>query len=250
VSDPTKIQAELQSDVRKNPRRIAFITRRTSPHVKALDEPQVMTWPGAMARFIVALEVAFLLLVWVSLAFNAPLEGLADPMHTPNPAKAPWYFLGLQELLHFFPPMVAGVLIPGMVVGALIVIPYFNINIEAESIWARPERRPLVMGATVAFMVAIFSLFAYFGHSTGDVSRTARILDLSIPFVPSLLVGGALLLTSQFSPQSPKRFQRWLYFKPIYFWIMTWFLVELIVLTVVGTFFRGPGWSWVWPWSL
>jgi hypothetical protein len=252
VSDPTKIQAELQSDVRKNPLRIAFLMRRTSPHVKAMDEPQVMTYPAAMARFIVALEVAFLLLVWVSLAFNAPLEGLADPMHTPNPAKAPWYFLGLQELLHYFPPMVAGVLIPGMVVGALIIIPYFNINIEAESIWARPERRPLVMGATVAFMAAIFLLFAQsqFGHSTGAVARTARILDLTIPFVPSLIVGGVLLLSSQFSPQSPKRYQRWLYSKPIYFWIMTWFLVELIVLTAVGTFFRGPGWSWVWPWSL
>ena len=252
MSDPTKVQAELQSDVRKNPRRIAFLTRRTSPHVKALDEPRVMTWPAAMARFIVALEVAFLLLVWVSLVFNAPLEGLADPMHTPNPAKAPWYFLGLQELLHYFPPMVAGVLIPGMVVGALIIIPYFNINIEAGSIWARPERRPAVMSATVGFMVVIFLLFArsQFGHSTGAVGNTARILDLTIPFVPSLLVGGALLLSSRFSPQSPRRYQRWLYSKPIYFWIMTWFLVELIVLTAVGTFFRGPGWSWVWPWSL
>jgi quinol-cytochrome oxidoreductase complex cytochrome b subunit len=252
VSDPTKIQAELQSDVRKNPRRIAFLTRRTSPHVQALDEPQVMTWPAAMARFIVALEVAFLLLVWVSLVFNAPLEGLADPMHTPNPAKAPWYFLGLQELLHYFPPMVAGVLIPGMVVGALIIIPYFNVNIEAGSIWARKERRGVVMGSTVGFMAVIFLLFArsQFGHGTGAPDPTSRILDLTVPFLPSLLVGGALLWSSRFSPQSPQRYQRWLYSKPIYFWIMTWFLVELIVLTAVGTFFRGPGWSWVWPWSL
>ena len=48
-------------------------------------------------------------LVWIALIFNAPLEGLADPSHTPNPAKAPWYFLGLQEMLHYFPPVVAGV---------------------------------------------------------------------------------------------------------------------------------------------
>jgi menaquinol-cytochrome c reductase cytochrome b/c subunit len=50
--------------------------------------------------------------VVISLIWDAPLEQLADPMHTPNPAKAPWYFLGLQELLHYFPPVVAGVLIP------------------------------------------------------------------------------------------------------------------------------------------
>ena len=57
-------------------------------------------------------------------------------MQTPNPAKAPWYFLGLQELLHYFPPVVAGVLIPDLVViVALIVIPYFNINVEAEGVW-------------------------------------------------------------------------------------------------------------------
>jgi hypothetical protein len=65
-------------------------------------------------------------LVVIALIWNAPLESLADPTHTPNPAKAPWYFLGLQELLHYFPPVVPGVLIPGLVMMALIVIPYFN----------------------------------------------------------------------------------------------------------------------------
>ena len=52
--------------------------------------------------------------------WDAPLEELANPLQTPNPAKAPWYFLGLQELLHYFPPVVAGVLIPALVVLALI----------------------------------------------------------------------------------------------------------------------------------
>jgi hypothetical protein len=63
-------------------------------------------------------------------------------MQTPNPAKAPWYFLGLQELLHYFPPVVGGVLIPTMVVLALIVIPYFGINIANEPLWARNRRKP------------------------------------------------------------------------------------------------------------
>ena len=73
-------------------------------------------------------------LVLFSLLFSAPLEGIADPTHTPNPAKAPWYFLGLQELLHYFPPVVAGVLVPSLLIIALIVIPYFNINIEANGL--------------------------------------------------------------------------------------------------------------------
>ena len=246
---PPKMQAEVQSDVRKNPRRIAFILRRTSPQVRTQDDTRVMTYPGALARFLIALEIVFLLLVWISLIANAPLEGIADPMHTPNPAKAPWYFLGLQELLHYFPPVVAGVLIPGLVVAALVVIPYFNINIEGRSIWADSRRRPLIIGAVLGFMAVIFALFGMgqLGHSATAVGKLDRALDLIIPIVPTLIVGGLLLFSSRFSAESPKPLQRWLAGRPISFWIMTWFLVELIVLTTVGTFFRGPGWTWVWP---
>ena len=228
-----KMQAEVQSDVRKNPRRIAFILRRTSPYVKTQDDGRVMTYPTALSRFIIALEVAFVLLVWISLLANAPLEGIADPMHTPNPAKAPWYFLGLQELLHYFPPMVAGVLVPGLVVGALIVIPYFNINIEGESLWARDRKRRLMVIGVALVLFCIFLL----------------VFDVIVALVPTILIGGLMLWSARFSAESPKLFHRWLASKPLSFWIMSWFLVELTILTVVGTFFRGPGWSWVLPWQ-
>jgi menaquinol-cytochrome c reductase cytochrome b/c subunit len=251
MTEPPKLQAELQSDVRKNPRRIAFLTRRSSPQVRPQDDARVMTYPAALARFVIALEIGFLVLVWVSLIANAPLEGIADPMHTPNPAKAPWYFLGLQELLHYFPPVVAGVLIPGLVVAALIVIPYFNINIEGRSIWAKAEHRRRIMLAVPVFALVLFLLFAVpqLEHSVGGVPWIDRVLDLVMPIVPTLLVGGALLWSSQCSPGSSRPFQRWLAGRPLSFWIMTWFMVELILLTVVGTFFRGPGWSWVVPWQ-
>ena len=136
MSDPKDFVAVVDSDARKTPRRIAFITKRTSPQVHVKDEERVMTYPEVFFRTAVAIEVLAIALVVISLRWNAPLEGLADPMHTPNPAKAPWYFLGLQELLHYFPPVVAGVLIPGLVVMALIIIPYFNINVEAEGLMA------------------------------------------------------------------------------------------------------------------
>jgi menaquinol-cytochrome c reductase cytochrome b/c subunit len=232
MTEDPKMQAEVQSDVRKNPRRIAFILRRTSPHVKTQDDPRVMTYPTALSRFIIALEVAFVLLVWISLLANAPLEGIADPMHTPNPAKAPWYFLGLQELLHYFPPMVAGVLVPGLVVAALIVIPYFNINIEGESLWACDRKRRVTIVAAVLAAFCVFLL----------------VFDVIVALVPTLLVGGLMLWSARFSTESPRLFHRWLSSKPLSFWIMSWFLIELTILTVVGTFFRGPGWSWVLPW--
>src|SRR6201998_4723882 len=108
MAEPKPYEATVGSDSRKEPLRVAFVTRRTSPHIKADDDLYVMTWPEGIFRVLVACEVLALVLVALSLFWDAPLEGLADPIQTPNPAKAPWYFLGLQELLHYFPPVVAG----------------------------------------------------------------------------------------------------------------------------------------------
>jgi len=153
-------------------------------------------------------------------------------MHTPNPAKAPWYFLGLQELLHYFPPVVAGVIIPGLVVAALIVIPYFNINIEAEGIWLKNRGKRLrVFGAVVLIFSAVMLLFQVYAV-----------------LIPTLLIAALMVFAAQSLPESPSRFRRWLVSKPVSFWVMTWFLVQAVVLTTIGTLFRGPGWSWVWPW--
>jgi quinol---cytochrome c reductase cytochrome c subunit, bacillus type len=233
MSDPKDFVAALDSDARKTPRRIAFITKRTSPQVRVKDEERVMTYPEVFFRTVVAIEVLAIALVVTSLLWDAPLEGLADPMHTPNPAKAPWYFLGLQELLHYFPPVVAGVLIPSLVIMALIVIPYFNINVEAEGLWLRDKAKRMRIFAVV---VAVFCIFF-------------AVFDVWVALVPTVVVAAFMLLAAQTNPQTAQGFRRWLVRKPLSFWIMTWFMFELIVLTAIGTFFRGPGWSWVWPWE-
>lgn len=79
--------------------RVAFLSRRTSPQVRARDDPRIMKHPEVLLRAAVAVELLLMLLVALSRFWDAPLEGLGNPMQTPNPAKAPWYFLGLQELL-------------------------------------------------------------------------------------------------------------------------------------------------------
>src|SRR5579864_8866455 len=232
MADSKDFTAGVDSNAKKSPRRIVFITRRTSAQVKVEAEDQVQSFPDILFRAAVAIQVLAIALVWISLAFNAPLEGLADPSHTPNPAKAPWYFLGLQEMLHYFPPVVAGVLIPTLVVIALIVIPYFNINIQAEGLWLRDRSRRLKIFSVISVLFIIFLL----------------VFDVYPAVVPTIIVVGFMLFAARSSPESGPRFGRWLASKPLSFWIMTWFLFELIVLTAIGTFFRGPGWSWVWPW--
>ena len=232
MTAPKDFVAVMDSDARRTPRRIAFITKRTSPQVRVRDEERVMTYPEVFFRTAVAVEVLAIALVVTSLLWDAPLEGLANPMHTPNPAKAPWYFLGLQELLHYFPPVVAGVLIPGLVVMALIVIPYFNINVEAESFWLRDKAKRLRI---VGIVVLLFCIFL-------------AVFDVWVALAPTLIVAAFMVLASQSQSYNPGTFRLWLYKKPLSFWIMTWFLFELILLTAIGTFFRGPGWSWVMPW--
>jgi quinol-cytochrome oxidoreductase complex cytochrome b subunit len=233
VSDEKDFVTGIDSNAKKTPRRVAFITRRTSAQVKVTDEEQVQTYPELLFRVAVAIEVLLIALVVTALLFNAPLEGLADPTHTPNPAKAPWYFLGLQELLHYFPPVVAGVLAPGLVVMALIVIPYFNINVEAQGVFLKDRKRRLTIFAIVAIALTVFLL----------------LFDVYVALPGTLIIAALMALAAYSSPQSPSAFRRYLAAKPLSFWIMTWFLVELVVLTAIGTFFRGPGWSWVWPWQ-
>lgn len=231
MADHKDFVAGVDSNAKKSPRRIVFITRRTSAQVKAETEEQIQTFPEVLFRASVAIMTLAIALIWFALLFNAPLEELADPSHTPNPAKAPWYFLGLQEMLHYFPPVVAGVLVPGLVVMALIIIPYFKVNIEAEGLFLKDRHRRLQIFYIVSGALALFLL----------------LFKVYAALVPTLIMAGLMLRAAQSSPDSPSAFRRYLAARPLSYWVMTWFLFELVVLTAIGTFFRGPGWAWVWP---
>jgi menaquinol-cytochrome c reductase cytochrome b/c subunit len=233
MADTKDFVAGFDSNAKRSPRRIVFVTRRTSAQVKAETEEQIQTFPEVLFRAAVAIMALATALIWIALIFNAPLEGLADPSHTPNPAKAPWYFLGLQEMLHYFPPVVAGVLVPGLVVMALVVIPYFKVNIEADGFFLKDRERRVRVFYLVAVLLSIF--LGWF--------------HVIVALVPTLIMAGLMLVASQSSPKSASAFRRYLATRPLSYWVMTWFLFELIVLTAVGTFFRGPGWSWIWPWQ-
>ncbi|MEA1902481.1 MAG: menaquinol-cytochrome c reductase cytochrome b subunit, partial [Actinomycetota bacterium] len=102
------------------------------PPVGTTKDPEsqdlVMTWPHLLVRHAVVAIVVLLVVLAVSLMFNAPLREIANPALTPNPEKAPWYFIGLQELLSQLHPLVAGVLVPGFIMIGLVVLPYIDRN--------------------------------------------------------------------------------------------------------------------------
>ncbi len=231
MSEKNTYEVGLSSDALRQPRRIVFITRKTSAKVKEETGPQLMSFPHVILREAIAFQLLAIVLVALALFWDAPLEQLANPLLTPNPAKAPWYFLGLQELLHYFPPLVAGVLLPTLVVLALVVIPYFDVNIEGEPLWT--HRGPRRLQIYVGIFTALFVLLALY--------------DAWTVLVPTAVMG-ALGLVPYFNPTSDSRVQKFLGSRPLPWWVMTWFIVVALTLTTVGTFFRGPGWSWVWPW--
>jgi hypothetical protein len=140
--------------------------------VKAVPQDKVHVWPHLLGiEFVAALAITAFLLVF-SVFVNAPLLELANPNQTPNPSKAPWYFLGLQELLTMFHPMVAGVTLPGLGLIGLILAPYTDRNPSNK-----PEDRK--------FAISLFTIF-----------------------------------------------------------LMSW-----AVLVLIGSFFRGPGQNFVFPWN-
>ncbi len=152
------------------------LSRRPRASVEARDpNDEVFAWPHLLYRELAVAIAVVVVLHVVSLVFMAPLEEIADPTRTPNPAKAPWYFLGLQELVHYS-ALVGGVIVPTLIVLALLVVPYIDRGTAGSGRWFAPERR---------------------------LANT----------------------------------------------VFTTLAVVLVLLTIMGTFFRGANWAWVWPWK-
>ena len=153
-------------------RLLALVPPEGIQRVEREQGDRVNVWPHLLIEEFVAMFILLAGLTLFSTFINAPLRELANPNLTPNPSKAPWYFLGLQELLRYFHPMVAGITIPTFILIGLAAVPYVDRN---------PSNKP------------------------GD--RKIAITLMTILF----MFGG--------------------------------------VLTIIGSFFRGPGYNWVWPWA-
>jgi hypothetical protein len=109
--------------------------RRPSPV-----EDKIHCWPYLVkSEFICSILMTALLMVW-SIALDAPMEDPSNPAQTPNPSKAPWYFLGLQEMLVYFDPWMAGVVLPTFIIIGLMVIPYVDINPKGNGYFTFRER--------------------------------------------------------------------------------------------------------------
>ena len=229
---------ELDPDAPTEPRsvRLTVVQEDTAhPLVDTTGEDWLTTVPHLLLREVTAFCLLVAVFALFSFFFDAPLLDLANPSLTPNPAKAPWYFLGLQELLHYYPPLVSGILMPAFVVLALLVIPYFDINIE---------RQPFLSGAQFGRHLGFFWIccivllvFFFFSSHAGPVWPLIGVTALLLSAVSVPLALGR-----------DRGVGAWIATRSLSFWIFFWFVFSVVVLTAIGTFFRGPGWSFVLPW--
>lgn len=160
------------------------------PLIEAGSDDKVLVWPDLVYIELICLVLCTAFLTVWAVVLRAPLEQPADPNVAPNPAKAPWYFLGLQEMLVYFDPWLAGVLLPGLIIVGLMAIPYIDVNPRGNGYYTFKERKFAITTFLVGFVILwvvliIFGTFLrgpnwnFFGpFEFWDMHRPAALLNV------------------------------------------------------------------------
>ena len=122
------------------------------------ESERVWVWPDLVYTELIALIVCTAVIVVWSIALEAPIEQPANPANTPNPSKAPWYFLGLQEMLVYFDPWLAGVVLPSLIIVGLMAIPYVDTNPKGNGYFTFAERKAEITIFLFGFVILWSSL--------------------------------------------------------------------------------------------
>jgi len=142
----------LIGELEANPALAKTHHRKTQPWKPGWAK-EVHVWPFLLRiEFLAAIIVTLILMVW-SITLNAPLEEPSNPTLTMNPSKAPWYFLGLQEMLVYFDPWIAGVVMPSLIIVGLMVIPYIDANPLGNGYYTFKQRKSAILTFIFGFIV-------------------------------------------------------------------------------------------------
>ena len=124
-----------------------------------MTDEYTFTIPDLVYREFLAVLVAIVILSIWSMGIDAPLKAIADPNWTENPAKAPWYFIGLQEMLVYFDPWIAGVMLPGLIIFGLMIIPYIDPNPKGVGEYNFKDRKLSVSMFMVGYILWFVLIF-------------------------------------------------------------------------------------------
>jgi quinol-cytochrome oxidoreductase complex cytochrome b subunit len=203
--------------------------------------------PNLVIREVVVALVLIALVLVLAIIFAAPLGEPANPGISPNPAKAPWYFLGFQELLIHFDATFAILVIPLLAAAALCAIPFIRYEGEIAGNWfLTPKGRRLSLAAAITALVVVPLWIVVDDRLIGPdgwlPGAAPLISNGLLPF--ALMLAGAsafyIALRKSFSASRNEAVQS----------LFVFFFVAFVVLTITGAWFRGPGMMLVWPWQM
>jgi len=210
-------------------------------------QKRVTTIPHLVGKESAYAAFWLLIILVYAMFITAPLEGIANPDVSPNPAKAPWYFLGLQELLLHFHPVVAGVILPTIALFALALLPLFDRNKSSIGVYFRSLRGRFY--ALVAFGLGllltpiwilldefILDWLNWFPNLPSFISN--GLIPLGVIAVGLYLIDWIILQANQAT-----REERVLFY-------IVFFSIVFGILTIVGIYFRGPGMMLYLPWDI
>jgi quinol---cytochrome c reductase cytochrome c subunit, bacillus type len=208
----------------------------------------VMVWPQLVSIELVAVLIFTAMLLILGTVVNAPLDLLANPDRTPNPSKAPWYFLNLQELLLHMHPTLAGVIVPGGALVLLAAIPYIDNTPQGTGRWFTTPVGKSIALFSIGYALVLNALMIVLDEFIGVRPLIQGALGLPKVVVEVIIPIGAMYGLSYLLVVLVKRRygadkRHWLIA------LFSGFVATYIILTIVGTAFRGPGMHLFLPWD-
>ena len=220
------------------------LVRGRTPMVESqAPEESLVSWPHLTFRILLLFQLTLIVVTALAFFFDAPLSEIANPARPENPAKAPWYFLGLQELVAYS-AITGGVIVPAIAILGLISIPYLDNDRRGEGVWfttgAGRTAATISFVSTVVIIPALIYLNLRVGVRAINPDAPQFLVDLMNPAsILTLLM--ALTSSLTWALTKSRRLGAIVLFSG--------FLAGYITFTVIGTLFRGPNWVWVWPWG-
>ena len=217
-----------------------------SPMVGKGPDDTVFSFPVVLLWEIVLLLGVTLAIFLFSLAKQAPLEQIANPLITTDPAKAPWYFTGLQELLEHMHPLLAGVIIPTILVLFLVALPYVDRARAGAGVWFSSARGKRIVKWTALYTVLIMSAYILLDNafSLRELLRHSAPQWIAQGLLPAaiiaVIVALPILVLHRFKPNA----------REVMLALFTVLFVSAMVFTLSGFLFRGPGFKLYWPWQM
>ncbi|MCO5215515.1 MAG: hypothetical protein M9934_07140 [Thermomicrobiales bacterium] len=251
VQQPTDAAAQI--DEKKKQKLLELVRGRAVARPTDLADDEVMVWPSLVVIEAVSAAIFLAIMFVLSVMVNAPLLERADPNKTPNPAKAPWYFLNLQEMLLHMDPALAGIIVPTVALASIAAIPYIDRSPLGVGVLGTSSKGRTIIAFTTVFTSVVLIGLILLDEASGRTGFWMKTVfnDWGWPewtsgmVMPTLVIGifvGMLVVMVKkiFNPTT----------RELIIALYTGFFVTYWLLAIVGTSFRGQGQDLTLPWNL